>query len=205
MPLRTPASLTPAETRSLCRSLFLLACSGCSLCHWSAPLNLRPCRLVSTGRVHNRTTFFVAVGEHQFKMRNAPLITESPTLRRRTNALHAWPIVSNRALYVQVVDVNIQILLGAQKVRVIQRRLQQLAHVRGDSLFGVKQRVARLLHPAPFDKVQHQARLLGRDSQVTHFGSKFHSRLLCLWRRRRCCRSNRSRSARNASRFRRDF
>src|ERR1700678_640080 len=114
--------------------------------------------------------------QYQLDMRDPPLIAKSAPLRCRTDTLHARAVVGDGALHVQIIELDIEILFGAQKVRVVQRRLQQLAHVRGDALLGKQQRVAGFFHAAALDQIQHQARLLGRHSQVTHFGSKFHSR-----------------------------
>src|SRR5580704_5548119 len=115
-----------------------------------------------------------ALLQHQRDMRNPPLIPVSPSLRRRTNPLHPRPVIRNRALHVQIVDLNIEILLSAKKVRVVERRLQQLADMRCHPLLREQKSVARLFHLAPFDQFQYQARLLRRHSQVTHFSSKFH-------------------------------
>src|SRR5437763_1690193 len=61
-----------------------------------------------------------------------------------------------------------------------ERRLQQLAHGRSHALLSEHQSIARIFHAPSLDKVQHQPRLLWRDTQVTHFRSKFHNRNLSL-------------------------
>src|SRR5579859_282068 len=115
-------------------------------------------------------------------MRNAPLIAVRASLRRGTNPLHARAVIRNGSLHVKVVDLDIQPLLSREKVGVVERRLQQLAHVRRHALLGEQQGIARFVHAPSLDEIQHEPRLLWRDSQVTHFRSKFHSRYLSYWR-----------------------
>jgi hypothetical protein len=105
-----------------------------------------------------------ALRKHNLNMRDAPLISERTPLRRRPNALHARSLIGNRTLHIQVVEFDIQILLDAQKIRIVERRLQQLPDVRRHALLGKQQSVARLFHFAAFDQFQYQARLLWRDS-----------------------------------------
>src|SRR5579862_2962835 len=111
-------------------------------------------------------------------MRNAPLIAVRASLRRRTNPLHARPVIGHRPLHIQVVDLDVDPLLGGEKVRIVERRLEQLADVRRHALLGEHQGIARFFHTPSLDEIQHQPRLLWRDAQVTHFRSKFHSRNL---------------------------
>src|ERR1700682_1746338 len=110
-------------------------------------------------------------------MRNATYIVVRTPHRRRTNPLHARTIVCHRVLYVQVIEIDIQALFGAQEVRVVDRRLQQLANRRRHAFLSESQRVPRLFHAPSLDQVQHQPRLLRRDAHVSGFSSKFHRRV----------------------------
>src|SRR4029077_363883 len=118
------------------------------------------------------------LSQDQFDVRNAPLIPVRASLRRRTNPLHARTVVRYSAFHIQVVDFDIQPLLGRQKVCVVERRLQQLTDVLGYALLGEQQGVARFFDAAALDQIQHQPRLLWRNPQVFFFCSKFHSRNL---------------------------
>jgi hypothetical protein len=125
-----------------------------------------------------RVTTLPALRQNHNDVRNTPLVAVRASLRCRTDALHARPLVGDRTLHVQVVDLHVEILLGAEKVRVVQRRLQQLAHMRRHALLGECQRVARFFHALALNQLQDQPRLLRRNPQVPHFRSKFHSRNL---------------------------
>ncbi len=148
---------------------------ACRLRRRSVPLGLgrsldRRCVLVRRSGL----AIFPALRQDQLDVRDAPLVAVSAALRRRTDALQARPVVGDRTLHVEVVNLDVEIFLGAEKIRVVQRRLQQLAHVRRHALLGERQGVARFFHAPSLDQFQHQPRLLGRDSQVPHFRSKFH-------------------------------
>src|SRR4029077_14350181 len=121
-----------------------------------------------------RRAITVFLRRHNFKMRNAPHVVIRAPHGRRTNPLHAWPIVRHRMLHVQIIESDIQALFCAQKVRIVDRRLQQLAYRRRHTLLGESQRVPRLFHAPSLDQVQHQPRLLRRDAHVSGFSSKFH-------------------------------
>src|SRR5580692_3809496 len=127
-----------------------------------------------------RIPALAAFRENHSNVRNTPLVAVRASLRRRTNALHARPVIGDGILHIQVIDLNVEIFLGAQKVRIVERRLQQLPHMRRHPLLGEQQSVARFFHALALDQVKHQPRLLRRHAQVTHFSSKFHSRNLAL-------------------------
>ena len=121
-----------------------------------------------------RRAIAVLLRQNNFKMRNAPYIMIRTPHRCRTNPLHARSIVRHGMLHVQVIEIDIQALFCAQEVRIVDRRLQQLANRRRHALLGESQRVPRLFHAPSLDQVQHQPRLLRRDAHVSSFRSKFH-------------------------------
>src|ERR1700721_1793106 len=105
------------KTRSLCSRLLLARLSRRFLRHRSPPLSRSPSRF--RPRLTRRMSRPVPpLRQYQRDMRNAALIAESSSLRRGTNALHARTVVGDGALDVQIVKLDIQIFLGAEKVRV---------------------------------------------------------------------------------------
>src|SRR5207244_12153339 len=91
-------------------------------------------------------------------------------------------------------------LFLAKIVGVLDRRAQQLADRRRDSLLGKRQRIDRIFHAAALDQFQYQPGLLRRDPLEARLGSKFlFSKIHLLsplsrrWRRRWLRRSFRSR------------
>src|SRR5579859_2903414 len=170
----------------LCRRLL----ADCLLLHWRLGFGFQlrtrrsfRCRLLASRRPCSwGRAVPVLLRQHDFEMRDAPHVVISASHWRRTNALHARSVVRHRVLHVQVIEIDIQALLGAQVVGVVDRRLQKLSDRRRHALLGKGQRVPRLFHAPPLDQVQHQPRLLGRDPHKSCFRSKFHnlSQLLAL-------------------------
>src|SRR5262249_24098589 len=111
---------------------------------WSTPLGLGRSRRLAAARARGNFTALPALRQDQLDMRNATLIPVCAPLWRRTNPLHARTVVRDGTLHVQVVELDIQSFLSREKVRVVERRLQQFADVRRHALLGKCQRVARL-------------------------------------------------------------
>src|SRR5436305_2897412 len=173
-------SSAPTRNLKLFRSRFLLLPRSL-LPHRSPPSRLgrsRRCRLSADHS--SQIAVLAALRQHEFNMRNAPLIPVRAPLGRRTYPLHSRTVIRNCPLHVQVVDIDVDPLLRREKVRVVECRLQQLAYWRRHPLLGEHQSIASFFHAPSLDPVQHPPCLLWRHPQVSHFRSKFHNGY-CSW------------------------
>ena len=107
-------------------------------------------------------------------MSNAALVAVGAAHRRWTNALHARTVIGDRSFHIEPVHINIKTFFLAQVIGVLHGRAQQGKNVSCDTLLGERECGQRIFHPLAFDQIQHQPRLLRRNSGEPGFCFKFH-------------------------------
>src|SRR6185503_20960458 len=94
-----------------------------------------------------------ALGQCNLDVCQPANITVRTAHGRRTNTLHTRRIVGNRMLYVETVEIDINVFFGAQVIGVLNRRPEQLLDLTRDSLLGKRERVEGVFDALSLDQV----------------------------------------------------